>query len=157
MNNSKREILQFGFSLLLASAGCWAQAPQPDGAGVEPGVLAKTWITGGPRCMEVPDWQVHEYNPDFYIIRESGCTDFEKPIERAAEGSQMAIQVSAVGITDAQFLDAAGVTQSTLFQVLCRFRVSMQLQLVESKRLSQQLKIRIGCQFLLKVRNTLAE
>jgi len=29
--------------------------------------------------MEVPDWQVHEYNADFYIIRESGCTHYEKP------------------------------------------------------------------------------
>jgi len=29
--------------------------------------------------MEVPDWQVHEYNPDFYILRESGCTHYEKP------------------------------------------------------------------------------
>jgi glyoxylase-like metal-dependent hydrolase (beta-lactamase superfamily II) len=29
--------------------------------------------------MEVPDWQVHEYNPDTYIIRQSGCLDYEKP------------------------------------------------------------------------------
>ena len=29
--------------------------------------------------MEVPDWQVHEYNADFYILRESGCTNYEKP------------------------------------------------------------------------------
>jgi hydroxyacylglutathione hydrolase len=79
MNNSNRTLLKFGLSLWLASAAGWAQAPQPDGAGMEPGVLPKTWITGGPRCMEVPDWQVHEYNPDFYIIRESGCTDAEKP------------------------------------------------------------------------------
>lgn len=37
------------------------------------------WTTGGPKCMEVPDWQVHEYNEDFYILRESGCTNYEKP------------------------------------------------------------------------------
>jgi hydroxyacylglutathione hydrolase len=29
--------------------------------------------------MEVPDWQVHEYNPNFFILRQSGCTDYEKP------------------------------------------------------------------------------
>ena len=29
--------------------------------------------------MEVPDWQVHEYNPNLYIIRQSGCLDYEKP------------------------------------------------------------------------------
>jgi hydroxyacylglutathione hydrolase len=29
--------------------------------------------------MQVPDWLVHEYNPNLYIIRQSGCLDFEKP------------------------------------------------------------------------------
>jgi glyoxylase-like metal-dependent hydrolase (beta-lactamase superfamily II) len=29
--------------------------------------------------MEVPAWQVHEYNPNLYIIRQSGCLDYEKP------------------------------------------------------------------------------
>jgi hydroxyacylglutathione hydrolase len=56
-----------------------AQAPQPDGAGVERGVLPASWPTGGPRCMEQPDWRVHEYNEDFYILRESGCVHYEKP------------------------------------------------------------------------------
>jgi hydroxyacylglutathione hydrolase len=46
---------------------------------IRPGVLPKHWITGGPNCIEVPDWQVREYNPDFYILRESGCTHYEKP------------------------------------------------------------------------------
>lgn len=27
----------------------------------------------------MPDWQVHEYNQDFYILRESGCINYEKP------------------------------------------------------------------------------
>lgn len=56
-----------------------AQAPQPDGAGVERGRLPVRWNTGGPKCMEQPDWQVHEYNEDFYILRESGCVHYEKP------------------------------------------------------------------------------
>ena len=56
-----------------------AQAPQPDGAGIERGVLPASWPTGGPRCMEQPDWRVHEYNEDFYILRESGCVHYEKP------------------------------------------------------------------------------
>ncbi len=29
--------------------------------------------------MEVPEWTIHEYNPDLYILRQSGCTDYEKP------------------------------------------------------------------------------
>ena len=43
------------------------------------GTLPDHWITGGPNCVEVPDWQVHQYNEDFYILRESGCTNYEKP------------------------------------------------------------------------------
>lgn len=56
-----------------------AQAPEPKGAGLEPGTLPAHWITGGPDCAAVPKWQVHAYNPDLYIIRESGCTNYEKP------------------------------------------------------------------------------
>ena len=55
------------------------QAPEPKGAGLEPGSIPAHWITGGPDCAEVPKWQVHAYNPDLYIIRESGCTNYEKP------------------------------------------------------------------------------
>jgi glyoxylase-like metal-dependent hydrolase (beta-lactamase superfamily II) len=29
--------------------------------------------------MEIPEWQVHEYNPNFFILRQSPCTDYEKP------------------------------------------------------------------------------
>jgi glyoxylase-like metal-dependent hydrolase (beta-lactamase superfamily II) len=56
-----------------------AQAPEPKGAGLEPGTLPSHWITGGPDCATVPKWQIHAYNPDLYIIRESGCTNYEKP------------------------------------------------------------------------------
>jgi hydroxyacylglutathione hydrolase len=48
-------------------------------AQVRDGVLPVKWITGGPDCIEVPDWQIHRYNDDFYILRESGCTNYEKP------------------------------------------------------------------------------
>src|SRR5437868_6432207 len=41
--------------------------------------LPKQWITGGPDCASVREWQIHEYNADFYILRESGCTHYEKP------------------------------------------------------------------------------
>ncbi len=64
---------------LAAAALLLAQAPQPDGAGVRPGTFPATWITGGPDCATVPSWQVHPYNDDFYILRESGCTNYEKP------------------------------------------------------------------------------
>ena len=56
-----------------------AIAAESDRAGLQPGTLAEPWLTGGPNCVAVPDWQVHEYNEDFYILRESGCINPEKP------------------------------------------------------------------------------
>jgi hydroxyacylglutathione hydrolase len=40
---------------------------------------APKWASGGPNCVEIPDWQVHAYNEDFYILRQSGCVNYEKP------------------------------------------------------------------------------
>lgn len=62
--------------LLTAALG---MGSEPNGAGLQPGTLPPSWKTGGPNCVTVPDWQVHEYNEDFYILRESGCIDSEKP------------------------------------------------------------------------------
>lgn len=68
-----------------------AQLPQPNGGDIERGVLPIHWMTGGPKCMEVPEWQVHEYNPDLYILRQSGCTDYEKPFVYLLFGKQGAL------------------------------------------------------------------
>jgi glyoxylase-like metal-dependent hydrolase (beta-lactamase superfamily II) len=75
---------RFGFSALLllmvaASIAAHAQFPEPDGGTLERGVLPRQWQPAGPHCMEIPEWQVHEYNPTFFILRQSGCTDYEKP------------------------------------------------------------------------------
>ena len=53
-----------------------------------PGTLPTSWITGGPDCTTVPDWQVHAYNDDFYILRESGCINYEKPFLYLIFGEQ---------------------------------------------------------------------
>jgi hydroxyacylglutathione hydrolase len=65
--------------LSLVAISAKAQFPDPNGGDLERGVLPQHWQTGGPKCMEIPEWQVHEYNPDFYILRQSGCTDTEMP------------------------------------------------------------------------------
>jgi hydroxyacylglutathione hydrolase len=54
-------------------------ATHPASAFVEPGVLPDRWNVSGPKCMEMPAWQVHEYNPNFFILRQSGCIHYEKP------------------------------------------------------------------------------
>src|SRR5580692_7145616 len=56
-----------------------ASASDHTRAELQPGTLAEPWLTGGPNCLTVPNWQVHEYNEDFYILRESGCINAEKP------------------------------------------------------------------------------
>jgi hydroxyacylglutathione hydrolase len=56
-----------------------AQVAPLNGTGVEAGVLPRQWAPAGPKCMEVPEWQVHQYNENLYLLRQSGCTDYEKP------------------------------------------------------------------------------
>src|ERR1700681_903191 len=68
-----------------------AMAASSDRAGLKPGTLAEPWLTGGPNCLTVPDWQVHEYNEDFYILRESGCIHFEKPFLYLIFGEKKAL------------------------------------------------------------------
>ena len=79
-------------SLVLATIfAADAYAAQGDGMGLQPGVLSASWTTGGPNCATVPDWQIHEYNEDFYILRESGCTNYEKPFLYLIFGQDKAI------------------------------------------------------------------
>jgi len=97
----------------LAGAALLAAQALP---GIETGVLPKTWITGGPNCLEVPDWQIHEYNPAFYILRESGCIHYEKPFLYLIFGSERALLVD----TGAGASNAAAVTQKLIAQWAAR-------------------------------------
>src|SRR5690242_14585155 len=65
--------------ILIAVSGCIAQSPEPNGGGVQPGNLPVSWRTGGPVCVDLPEWEIHAYNPDLYILRENGCVNYEKP------------------------------------------------------------------------------
>jgi hydroxyacylglutathione hydrolase len=89
-------------SFLLCPVALLAVAPP----GVEQGTLPASWITGGPNCLEVPDWQIHEYNPNLYILRESGCTDYEKPFLYLFFGNDRALLID----TGAGASAAAAVT-----------------------------------------------
>lgn len=68
-----------------------AQFAQPNGGDLDPGVLPAHWNTGGPKCMEMPEWQVHEYNANLFILRQSGCTDAEMPFLYLFFGSERAL------------------------------------------------------------------
>lgn len=63
--------------LLLAAMIICAVAAQAQT--IIPGTLPRQWRPAGPRCTEVPDFEIREYNEDFFILRQSGCTHPEKP------------------------------------------------------------------------------
>ncbi len=71
--------------LVLLASVVLAQSPAPvvptdqSVSPVETGVLPKGFRPAGPDCLVVPDWEIHEYNPNFFILRESGCINYEKP------------------------------------------------------------------------------
>ncbi len=78
--------------------------------------LPDRWITGGPNCMEVPDWQVHEYDPNFYILRESGCTNYEKPFLYLLFGKDKALLED----TGAGKADTARIVETVITKWLMR-------------------------------------
>src|ERR1700685_2573905 len=89
----KTRSLRFVLALLLA-CGCYlAQAPEADGGGVRPGTLALAPSTGGPTCGDAPEWEIHAYNPDLYILRENGCVNYEKPFLYLFFGSEKALLI----------------------------------------------------------------
>src|SRR5262249_59115906 len=87
-----------------------SQAPQPDGAGIRSGALPKSWLLGGPKCVEIPEFQIHEYNEDFYILRESGCSNYEKPFLFLLFGKDKALLLD----TGAGKTDVAAVVKNQL-------------------------------------------
>lgn len=89
------------YLFFLIALPAFSQLPEPNGEGIRPGTFPATWITGGPNCVEIPDFQVHEYNPDFYIIRESGCTNYEKPFIYLFFGKEKALMFdTGAGVTE---------------------------------------------------------
>ena len=97
-------------SLIVAApflaASLAAQAPQPDGAGLEHGVLPATWSESADVCTaRQSDFRLHEYNQDFYILRQSGCTNYEKPFLYLIFGDGQALLVDT-GAKGARIADA---------------------------------------------------
>jgi hydroxyacylglutathione hydrolase len=96
-----RALIQSSLATVLISACILAQAP----AQVATGVLPKEWLPGGPDCANVAAFQVHEYNAGFFILRQSGCSHFEKPFLYLVFGREKVMLVD----TGAGKADVAGV------------------------------------------------
>jgi hydroxyacylglutathione hydrolase len=86
-----------------------AQIPQPDGGGVERGTLPASWRTGA-SCPETPAFRTHTYNDDFIILRQSACTNFEKPFLYLLFGRQSVLLVD----TGAQSADVSGAVRAAM-------------------------------------------
>jgi hypothetical protein len=95
-----------GLVVLVALLGLMtrsAEAPQPHSGDIERGTLPANWITGA-SCPETPQFRIHEYNSDFFILRQSACTNFEKPFLYLIFGQRSALLVD----TGAANADVAG-------------------------------------------------
>jgi glyoxylase-like metal-dependent hydrolase (beta-lactamase superfamily II) len=83
-----------------------SRAQQPAAATIERGTLPASWVTGA-SCPETPVFRIHEYNPDLFILRQSGCTNFEKPFLYLLFGESSAMLVDT-GAQTADVADAVG-------------------------------------------------
>lgn len=86
----------------------------PRAAQLEPGIFPDSWISGGPGCDTEPEIQVHAYNRDLFILRQSLCTKFEAPFLYLLFGTEQALLVDtgAGGIAIQEAV--AGVIQDWL-------------------------------------------
>ena len=81
----------------------------PTAETIERGTLPASWVTGA-SCPEAPAFRIHEYNPDLFILRQSGCTNFEKPFLYLLFGERSAMLVD----TGAQTADVAGAVEEAI-------------------------------------------
>lgn len=77
--------------LILAVAALVYGQSSPPALVAESGRLPRSFVPPSPNCLEQPEWQVHQYNPDFFILRESGCLHYEKPFVYMIFGSRRAL------------------------------------------------------------------
>src|SRR3954464_3718868 len=101
---------RFVLACIVASLVAEPRAVQtPADKGIERGELPASWTTAA-TCPEAPVFRVHEYNPDLFILRQSGCTNFEKPFLYLLFGERSAMLVD----TGAKTADVAGAVNPIL-------------------------------------------
>ncbi|MFT5284327.1 MAG: hydroxyacylglutathione hydrolase [Planctomycetota bacterium] len=77
---------------------------------IEPGVFPSSWISGAPNCGTDPDIQVHYYNQNFVILRQSICTNFEGPFMFLLFGDDEVLMLD----TGAGNVNLAGTVQTVI-------------------------------------------
>jgi glyoxylase-like metal-dependent hydrolase (beta-lactamase superfamily II) len=91
-----------------------AQRAQPQEAvlpppALEPGVFPASWAVAQSQCATAPAFRIHDYNRDLRILRQSGCTHYEKPFLYLIFGSQEALllDTGAPNVDIRPWIDAA--------------------------------------------------
>src|SRR4051812_41887128 len=104
--------------ILFAAAlvlGLQRAAAMPD---FQRGRLPARWTPAAVECSSEPPFHSHEYTTTFIIIRQSGCTNFEKPFLYLLLGSREAMLVD----TGAEGADPTWVVDQLLQQHAARQR-----------------------------------
>jgi hydroxyacylglutathione hydrolase len=83
-------VLLSGLVLALAFNPVSGEAPALAPPPLEAGVLPATWVAA-PCDARGPAFRAHEYNPTFLILRQSGCTNYEKPFLYLLIGTEEAL------------------------------------------------------------------
>src|SRR5215216_1222136 len=68
-----------------------ARPARTEQATLEPGRLATSWYAGGSSCANTPQFRVHPFNNDFFILRQAACTNYEKPFLYLIFGNERAL------------------------------------------------------------------
>ena len=96
--------------MVVTSTSARAQAPQPDGAGLERGTLPVSWAESADGCEGRSHFRLHEYNANFFILRQSGCTNYEKPFLYLIFGDSSALLIDS----GAKGADVAGAVKDAV-------------------------------------------
>ncbi len=78
-------------------------------AQIEPGSLPVRWNEGAPDCAAYhgPPLQIHAYNADTFILRESLCSTFEAPFLYLLVGSSRALLIDTGDVADPRAMPLA--------------------------------------------------
>src|SRR5215510_14453291 len=110
--------IAFALNLVALSAGVSASQTKPTvplrADEPEPGTFPERWISGGPACGEEPAIQVHAYNRDLFVLRQSLCTSFEAPFIYLIFGREKVLMLDTGAGNIAIQQTVAGVIQGWL-------------------------------------------
>jgi glyoxylase-like metal-dependent hydrolase (beta-lactamase superfamily II) len=99
--------LTLGLAVNSAASDTTAAAIEPPPA-LETGALPASWAVVGQDCVSGRPFRSHEYNSTFIIIRQSGCTNYEKPFLYLLIGTDEALllDTGASGANPRRAIDA---------------------------------------------------